>query len=260
MTRSAVGLGTVGPLLLLATAVAWRGRDRLVEPALAVGAAVAVKLFLWPLAVWLALTRRVRAAAASVILGLALALLPWAAIGFAGITGYPSLLHKLSHQEAGASYSGYAIGLRLHLPGVAAAVLCAVATLIVLAAAARVARDPLRTAREQDVAALTLALAAAFVASPIVWIHYFLLLLVPIALTRPRLSLIWIVPFAYWPLGETAWPGADARKLGLALVVTALVIVVSVRRGAGAAAVRPSPSGRGGRREVADAVTAGRGL
>ena len=58
-------------------------------------------------------------------------------------------------------------------------------------------RDPLRTAREQDVAALTLALAVAFVASPIVWIHYFLLLLVPIALTRPRLPPIWVVPFAY---------------------------------------------------------------
>src|SRR5437763_743750 len=39
MTRSAVGLGTVGPLLLLATAAAWRWRVRLLEPAVAVGRA-----------------------------------------------------------------------------------------------------------------------------------------------------------------------------------------------------------------------------
>ena len=256
MTRSAVGLGTVGPLLLLGAAAAWRWRDRVVEPALAAGAAVAVKLFLWPLAVWLAVTRRLRAAVASVVLALVFALLPWAAIGFAGLGDYPSLLHKLSDEEAGASYSGYAIGVRLHLPGVVAAAACAVATLVLLAAAARAARDPLRAERERDVAALTVALAAAFVASPIVWIHYFLLLLVPIALTRPRLSPIWVLPFAYWPLGETAWPGADARKLGLALAVAAVVIVTSVRRGAGAAALRPTPS----RQESARAVTAPRSL
>src|SRR5262249_11470482 len=32
-TRSAVDLGTVGPLLLLAVAAAWRWRERLIEPA-----------------------------------------------------------------------------------------------------------------------------------------------------------------------------------------------------------------------------------
>ena len=63
-------------------------------------------------------------------------------------------------------------------------------------------------------AALTLCLAAALAASPIVWMHYFLLLLVPLALIRPRLSPLWLVPFAYWPLGLAAWPGGDAKPLG----------------------------------------------
>ena len=65
----------------------------------------------------------------------------------------------------------------------------------------------------------TLTLAAALCASPIVWVHYFLLLLVPLALIRPRLSLLWFVPFAFQPLGEAAWPAGNARNLGLALAL-----------------------------------------
>jgi hypothetical protein len=101
-----------------------------------------------------------------------------------------------------------------------------------LAAAARVARDERRTPRDRDVVVLTLVLAAALAASPIVWIHYFLLLLVPLALTRPRLSLLWVVPFAYEPLGESAWPAGDARKLGLALAATLVLLGAGVFRGA----------------------------
>ena len=65
-------------------------------------------------------------------------------------------------------------------------------------------------------------------ASPIVWIHYFLLLLVPLALTRPRLSPLWLLPFVYYPLGESAWPAGDARKLSIALVATVVLVFVAV--------------------------------
>jgi hypothetical protein len=112
-------------------------------------------------------------------------------------------------------------------------VLSLVVAAALLAGAAWIARDERRTRRDRDVAVLTLTLAAALAASPIVWVHYFLLLLVPLALTRPRLSLLWFVPFAYYPLGETAWPAGDARKLGLALVATALLFVATLCRGAG---------------------------
>jgi hypothetical protein len=86
------------------------------------------------------------------------------------------------------------------------------------------ARDGSRSRRERDVAVLTLVLAAGLAASPIVWVHYFLLLLVPLALTRPRLSPLWFLPFVYYPLGESAWPAGDARKLGLALVATLILL------------------------------------
>ena len=46
----------------------------------------------------------------------------------------------------------------------------------------------------------TLALAAALVLSPIVWLDYFALAAVPLALARPRLSVVWFLPLATWGL------------------------------------------------------------
>jgi hypothetical protein len=230
VTRSAVDLGTVGALLLLAVAATWRWRDELVRPAVAAGAGIALKLLLWPLAVWLAVTGRLRAAGAAVIAAAALVLLPWAVIGFAGIGGYPGLLRHLSEDEATSSYSVVALVVRAHLPqavGIAVALVVAAA---LLTAAALVVR---RNVANADVVALTLCLAAALAASPIVWVHYFLLLLVPIALTRPRLSWLWFVPFAYEPLGESEWPAGDARKLALALVATCVILGAALLPGVG---------------------------
>ena len=126
--------------------------------------------------------------------------------------------------------------MRAHLPvavGAAVSILVAVG---LLAAAAWTRRD---------IPTLTLTLAAALAASPIVWMHYFLLLLVPIALTRPRLSLLWFVPLAYYPLGESAWPAGDTKKLAVALVTTVVLIgaslVLSLREGS---ALRPAAQPR----------------
>ena len=63
----------------------------------------------------------------------------------------------------------------------------------------------------------TLALAAALVLSPIVWLDYFAVALVPLAIVRPRLSLVWFLPLATWGLqgagigigDPTASAGAD---------------------------------------------------
>jgi Glycosyltransferase family 87/Dolichyl-phosphate-mannose-protein mannosyltransferase len=230
-TQSAIDLGTIEPLLLLAVAAAWRWRDRVLPAATAVGGAIVLKLFLWPLVVWLALTRRLRSAAAAVGFAVSLAFVSWAAIGFAGIGDYPGVLRRLANDESTSSYSVVALGVRAHLPLLAARIVAVLVTLALLAIAVWVSRDKSRTTRNRDVATLTITLAAALAASPIVWVHYFLLLLVPLALIRPRLSLLWFVPFAFQPLAEAAWPAGDARKLGLALGATLVVM--------GAAVIRP---------------------
>jgi alpha-1,2-mannosyltransferase len=229
-TRSAVDLGTVGPLLLLLIAVAWRWRERLVGPAAAVGAAVALKLFLWPFAAWLALTRRARTAAASIGFALAFTLLPWAIIGFAGIGRYPSLLRHLSADEASSSYSLIALAERSHLPYSAGIAVSLLVAALLLVAMVFVARDERPSARARDVAVLTLALAAALAGSPIVWVHYFLLLLVPLALTQPRLSWLWFVPFAYSWVGESAWPAGNTTWLAVGLGATLVILIGSLLR------------------------------
>ena len=48
---------------------------------------------------------------------------------------------------------------------------------------------------------------------------------------RPSLSALWFVPLAYYPLGETAWPAGDARKLGLALLTTSVLVMAAVGEG-----------------------------
>jgi hypothetical protein len=164
----------------------------------------------------------------AVAVAVALALVSWATIGFAGIGDYPSVLRKLADQESTSSYSVVALGVRAHLPLLAARILSVLVALALLAAAGWAARDDRRSPRERDVATLTLCLAAALAASPIVWVHYFLLLLVPLALARPRLSWLWFVPLAYQPLGEAAWPAGDGRRLGIALVATLVILVGSL--------------------------------
>jgi hypothetical protein len=241
-TRSSIHLGTIEPLLLLAVAAAWRWRDAALRTAGAVGVAIVLKLFLWPLAVWLAVTRRLRAAAVAVAFAVALAAVSWAAIGFAGIADYPGVLRRLADEESTSSYSVVALGVRAHLPLLVARILSVLIALALLAAAAWVARDERRAPRDRDVATLTITLAAALAASPIVWVHYFLLLLVPLVLIRPRLSLLWFVPFAFQPLGEAAWPAGDARKLGLALVATLVILGAAVVRADWRPALRRSPT------------------
>jgi hypothetical protein len=229
-TRSAVDLGTVAPLLLLGVAAAWRWRNNLAVSGSAVGAAVALKLFLWPLGVWLALTRRIGAALAAAGFVLAFALVPWAVIGFAGLGDYPGVLRHLSDDEATSSYSVIALAVRAHLPEALGVALSIGVAAALLAAAAWFAAGERLGPEDRDTVVLTLALAAALAASPIVWVHYFLLLLVPLALAYPRLSALWFLPFVYYPLGESAWPAGDARKLGLALVATVALLAAALLR------------------------------
>ena len=54
------------------------------------------------------------------------------------------------------------------------------------------------------------AIGAAFALSPIVWLHYFVLLYIPIAIVRPRLSWLWALPLAL--LGRAAARASTALR------------------------------------------------
>jgi hypothetical protein len=214
----AVNLGTATPLLLLGVALVWRFRDRAAPAAAAAGAAVLLKLFLWPLVPWLWLTGRRRAAVWSVAGAAAVSAVAWLPLGLGSLGRYPALLHQLSAVEAGA---GYSVGASLGGSTTASvAVALAVAGLVVVAC---------RQLPERRALAATVALAVA--ASPIVWEHYFALALACVALVSPELSALWLVPLAYWALpDQQAWGSLWKVALALSLLALSAVGVPRLRR------------------------------
>jgi hypothetical protein len=75
--------------------------------------------------------------------------------------------------------------------------------------------------RRDDLLSFRLAIAAAFALSPIVWGHYWALLLVPLALRHPRLSPAWFA--ACWiPTDSLFWSRYGAFWIGIALVAAAV--------------------------------------
>jgi alpha-1,2-mannosyltransferase len=209
----ALRLGTFTPMLLLALAVAWRWRDRVVACAAAVGGVVALKLFLWPLIAWLLVSRRFATAALAAAIAIVTTIGSWAAIGFTGMHDYPALLASLtaSVQAKGWSVVSFALAAGASAAvGKALAVTCAAALLL---AAVLVRRDAW---------SFTLAIVAALVLSPIVWLHYFLLLVAPLAIAYPVLSPAWALLLVFWisPFQETQ---GDTWRVLLGFVTLACI-------------------------------------
>ena len=219
---NSTALGAFTSFLVLGAAATWRYRDR---PAVTgfVGALTATsKLFLWPLGLWFLATRRLRSALTFALVTIVLVVGGWAAIGFAGFTSYPHLLRLLTRLEAHKSFSIVAL-LKLSGPAATAlTVLLAAAVVVAVAAAAR--------SEDGDRRAFAVAVLGTLVATPVVWMHYYALLFVPIALYRPRLSVVWLVPLALWLAPSTYSEGVTWRilfGLGTVAIVGAEVIRMS---------------------------------
>ena len=232
-TREAVEYGAIGPLLLLIIAFLWRYRDSTWGAATATASGVAAKLFLWPLALWLAFTGRIRTAGLSIAITLVLVLLPWIAIGFAGLRQYPALLQEVADQQDYRSYSIIALVRSLGGSSELAKVLSLLLGVALLALAFRAARNHALTACDRDRISLGYALAAALVLTPVIWPHYLVLLLAPLALARPRLSALWLFVLAATVLYALDWyrasPEGEWRPVVVITVLVAIVFVGSLR-------------------------------
>lgn len=214
-------VGSIGPLLVLALAAAWRYRERAVAGVL-LALAAAAKMFLWPVLVWLVATRRLRGAAAAAAT-LAAMLGVWALLDMHGLRRYPTTLHVLDQVERWKSYSPESLVIAL---GGGAGLAHAFAVGIgVLGAGAVVA------ARRDDRRALSVAIFVALLASPLLWLHYLVLLVVPIGLAAPTLTPLWVLPVALWPTIKPEAGGVLWRiALALAVVVLSAGLTVSRRR------------------------------
>jgi alpha-1,2-mannosyltransferase len=220
---SAIHLGTVSLPLALGVALVWHWRTQPWRAGVVLGLVVAVKLFLWPLLLWLVVTRRYRAALVSLVSGAAFLLVPWIPLRGAGLTSYPHLLSLLSSLEARRGFSPAALLADLGWSWSAAK---AAGYAIGVAVLAWAAWTGFRSAsRERESLALTLA--ASLLLTPILWPNYLVLLLVPLALARPRLSVRWLLPAAL--LGEAV---IDPPRWEIVLFLAILVALVGSARGA----------------------------
>jgi hypothetical protein len=145
------------------------------------------------------------------------------------------MLHVLQGVEAPVSYSTIAL---LGLSGRAATLVTIVLSIGTVAAVVLAARS-----RDGDRRALAVAVVASLFATPLLWLHYLVLVYVPLALYRPRLSGVWFVPLLFWLTPTTHSQGATWR-IALDLAVTAIVAARTLGGSAETAFTRPGVSPR----------------
>lgn len=212
-------LANVTLLLGLGIAAIWRYRSRALAVGLLTALLVSVKLFLWPLALWLLATRRYGALAYAAAGGLVLNGIAWALVGFHELGRYSRLLNSLTTFEERRGYSLVALAMHEGIGRGMAYMLALAAGAIAAAGCAVLGR------RGHEPGALALAIAASLLASPIVQLHYFALLIVPLALIRPRLALAWALPLALWACAaEVPQPWQIASALAIAATMIAFAV------------------------------------
>jgi alpha-1,2-mannosyltransferase len=193
----AVKLGQVGPLLLLAFSLAWRWVDRPVPLGLSIAAGTLVKLQPALLIPWALVVRRWRAAAVATVVVLAVAALSVPFVGASTWTDYLELIRGIGATvDTPHAVSPGAVLLGLGIDPAAANLL---QWAFVLAVAAVTIHAWLRLDAE---ASLVVTAVASQCVSPLVWDHYAVVLLLPVALVLdrvgPRAWPIALLPVAGW--------------------------------------------------------------
>jgi alpha-1,2-mannosyltransferase len=236
--------GNETALLLLLVAVVWRYRDRTAVAGTLIAVAISLKLLMWPLLIWLLATRRWRAAGWALLAG---TLINATCAALVGVNRIGTFLDESNHAVGAAWHAGYSVAATLAPFGVAHSTGSVLTLLASIAVVLMVVHSGY--ARRQDRHALTLAIVLMLVASPIVHNHYFLLLLVPMAIGRPRLTWLWAAPIVMWICpygpGSNVWQRPLAWALAAIIVCTLLDVRVRplVSRSRGASTALPGANG-----------------
>ena len=215
-TWNALEMANVSAALALVLALVWRYRTETWRPAAALGLALSVKLILWPMLLWLWATRRSRTAGLALAAAATFVLASWAIVGFAGLRSFPGRLGEIDFAQ---SYSLVGMSAALGFDPWVGRLMMAVFGGALLIAVALTAR------RGDEIGSFACATVAAFVFTPVVWLHYLVLLAVPLAIARPRFSAIWLVPIVLWvcPRAEN---GDGLQPFVPALVVLLLLALI----------------------------------
>jgi hypothetical protein len=217
------GWQTANVSLVIAFGVAavWRLRERPIASGVTLALLVSVKVFVWPLGLWLLATRRYAVLAWTVGATVMVNVFAWAVLGFNQIHAYASLVGAVTKIEERMAYTPMALAMHLG----ASVGVARVAGVVLAAVAAAYCLVYGRRNREES--SLLLAVAVSLLATPIVWRHYFALLIVPVAIARPRFSAVWLLPLVLFPCPVTT---PSLWQLSLALAAVASVVAVLLLR------------------------------
>ena len=219
--NAAVQTGNITIPLGLAAALVWRFRDRPAPAGWALGTAVAAKFVLWPLWVWLAAARRYAAATWAIVAGAVVTLVSWAIVDFGALIDYPTRLRQLNQDTAGKGYTLDTLAQDLGAGETLARLVMSAVAVALLVSVVVTAR------RGNETRAFVLAIGAALACSPILWLHYFALLLVPVAIVAPRLSWLWFVPMGMWWFGAGTGNGSTFEAFVVTCVVGATIALAA---------------------------------
>ncbi len=207
-------------LLVLAVALVWRYRNRPILAGVLVAVAVSIKPLVWPIGLWLLATRRYRAGAYAIGCGVAINAVGWAILGYGEVNRYLRLADQITNALYRSGYGVIALLGHVGISRPAGSVIMIALGMVLALACLWVGQH----GREQ--AALVLAVTFMLVASPVVWNHYFALLIVPLAILRPRLRIEWAIPLALWLCPAT---GVTGWQAGLAALVTGSTVWLLAR-------------------------------
>jgi glycosyl transferase family 87 len=173
----AVKLGQVGPILFLLFAIGWRWMDRprVLGTSIAVGALIKIQPGL--LLLWAAASRRLEAVAVAVAVGLVAVVIATLPTGGTGTwLDYLTMLRNVTDPiTTPHNFTAGAIAYQLGAGTAAAAVIQLTVSLLVVAAVVVSARVA------EPVASYLVAVIASQLLSPVLWDHYAMLLLLPVA-------------------------------------------------------------------------------
>jgi hypothetical protein len=222
----AIKLGQVGPILFLLFAIGWRWLEQPIALGASVAVGTAIKLQPAILFVWAGLTGRWRAVGVGAVVLGAIAVVATLLAGPGAWSDFVTLVRQVGDPiTTPHNFTPGAIAYQLGLSATAASVIQLASTVVVLGAVVASAR--LATAE----ASFLVAVIASQLLSPVLWDHYAMILLLPVAyllsagrwwaLLIPLATatpLIWLTPPIAYPvcffvtLAATMWVGIRARR------------------------------------------------
>lgn len=213
--------GNLTLVLLFGLALLWRHRDTPAAAGLIAALVISLKPFLWPVGLWLLATRRYAAAGWAILAGILVNLVAWSIVGFDQIPHYLHLDSAVTTALYRYGYGVISMAVRLGATRTAGTVVMIAISVLLAGHCVWLGR------RGREAQALLVAVILTLAASPLSWMHYLALLIVPLAIVRPRLSVEWLLPLVLWlcpgGLQESGW------QVALFALVTAAIAYRALR-------------------------------